>query len=86
MMASTLAISVSRLLRPLSDNPSRKSLRLRAHAAMIASAYTYDGATTSVRTNVGKARSYGGEASFTIRPVRPMTINFGVALLDTTER
>lgn len=44
---------------------------------------TYDGATTSVRTNVGKARSYGGEASFTIRPVRPMTINFGVALLDT---
>jgi iron complex outermembrane receptor protein len=50
---------------------------------MIASAYTYDGATTSVRTNVGKARSYGGEASFTIRPVRPMTINFGVALLDT---
>ena len=44
---------------------------------------TYDGATTSVRTNVGKARRYGGEASFTIRPVRPMTINFGVALLDT---
>lgn len=44
---------------------------------------TYDGATTSVRTNVGKARSYGGEASFTVRPVGPMTINFGVALLDT---
>jgi iron complex outermembrane receptor protein len=44
---------------------------------------TYDGATTSVRTNVGKARSYGGEASFTVRPVRAMAINFGVALLDT---
>ena len=42
MMASTLAISVSRLLRPLSDNPSRKSLRLRAHAATIASAYSYE--------------------------------------------
>jgi|GEM_PF-6283572 len=42
MMASTLAISVSRLLRPLSDNPSRKSLRLRADAATIASAYSYE--------------------------------------------
>lgn len=49
-----------------------------------ASSYrTYDRATTSVRTNVGKARSYGGEASFTVRPVRAMTLNFGVALLDT---
>jgi iron complex outermembrane receptor protein len=49
-----------------------------------ASSYrTYEGATTSVRTNVGKARSFGGEASFTVRPVRPMAINFGVALLDT---
>lgn len=49
-----------------------------------ASSYrTYDGATTSVRTNVGKSRNYGGEANFTVRPVRPMTMTFGVALLDT---
>ncbi|WP_339472487.1 hypothetical protein, partial [Pseudomonas sp. EL_65y_Pfl1_R83] len=41
MMASTFADSVSRTLRPLSDNPSRKPLRLRAGTATIASANTY---------------------------------------------
>ncbi|CAN5406443.1 TonB-dependent receptor [soil metagenome] len=43
----------------------------------------YDGATTSVRTNVGKAKSYGGEATFSIRPVRGLHADVGVALLDT---
>jgi len=41
MMASTFADSVSRTLRPLSDNPSRKPLRLRAGTATIASANSY---------------------------------------------
>ncbi len=41
------------------------------------------GTFTSVRTNVGKAKSFGGEASIVVHPVREMTINVGVALLDT---
>ncbi len=47
------------------------------------STIVYDGASTSVRTNVGKARSYGGEFSAQVRPVRGLHLNFGVALLDT---
>src|SRR5208283_3158502 len=41
MMASTVADNVSMTLSPLSANPSRNRLRLRARAPMIASAYTY---------------------------------------------
>ena len=41
MMASTVADNVSRPAAPLSVNPSKNPLRLRARAAMIASAYTY---------------------------------------------
>jgi len=40
-MASRLAANVSTGVTPLSANPSRKSLRLRARARMIASAYRY---------------------------------------------
>jgi len=40
-MASTVADNVSRPAAPLSFNPSKNPLRLRARAAMIASAYTY---------------------------------------------
>lgn len=43
----------------------------------------YDGASTSVRTNVGKARSYGGEVSINVRPTRGLDLNVGAALLDT---
>ena len=42
MLASTLADSVSRSLRMLSVNSSRKPLRLRAMPATMASAYTYE--------------------------------------------
>lgn len=45
--------------------------------------YGSSGAFTSVRTNVGKARSYGGEASIIARPVDGLTLNMGVALLST---
>ncbi len=41
MMASTVADNVSTTLAPLSANPSRNLLRLRARRPMIASAYTY---------------------------------------------
>ena len=41
MMASTVADNVSTPLSPLSANPSRNRLRLRARAPMIASAYSY---------------------------------------------
>lgn len=41
MLASTLADSVSRSLRMLSVNSSRKPLRLRAMPATMASAYSY---------------------------------------------
>ena len=47
MLASTLADSVSRSLRMLSVNSSRKPLRLRAMPATMASAYTYAFCTTS---------------------------------------
>ncbi|MDR7259910.1 iron complex outermembrane receptor protein [Sphingomonas sp. BE270] len=38
---------------------------------------------TSGRTNVGQARSFGGELSIVAHPVAPMTIRLGTALLDT---
>jgi len=41
MMASTVAGNVSTTRAPLSANPSKNLLRLRARAPMIASAYTY---------------------------------------------
>ena len=41
MMASTVADNVSTTLAPLSANPSRNRLCLRARASMIASGYTY---------------------------------------------
>ena len=41
MMASTVADNVSRPAAPLSANPSRNPLCLRARTPMIASGYTY---------------------------------------------
>jgi hypothetical protein len=41
MVATTVADNVSTRRAPLSANPSRKSLRLRARAPMIASGYNY---------------------------------------------
>lgn len=41
------------------------------------------GVFTNIRTNVGKARVYGGELSVTARPVSGMEIRFGAALLDS---
>jgi iron complex outermembrane receptor protein len=51
---------------------------IQANQALI-----FDGATTNVRTNVGKARSFGGEALLNMRPVDRLAMTFGVALLDT---
>ena len=47
------------------------------------STVVYDGASTAVRTNVGSARSYGGEATIVMHPVRKLDLNLGVSLLDT---
>ncbi|MGF7146717.1 iron complex outermembrane receptor protein [Sphingomonas zeicaulis] len=47
------------------------------------STVVYDGASTAVRTNVGKARSYGAELSVRAKPVRNLDLDLGVALLDT---
>lgn len=47
------------------------------------STVVYDGASTAVRTNVGRARSYGGEATIVAHPVRKLDLNLGVALLHT---
>ena len=49
-MASTVADNVSRPAAPLSFNPSKNPLRLRARAAMIASAYTYPPTTGPPQT------------------------------------
>lgn len=49
MLASTLADSVSRSLRMLSVNSSRKPLRLRAMPATMASAYSYHRPPRSAR-------------------------------------
>ena len=38
---------------------------------------------TSGRTNLGQARSFGGELSIVAHPVQPMTVRLGAALLDT---
>ncbi|WP_066764919.1 TonB-dependent receptor [Sphingobium sp. CCH11-B1] len=51
--------------------------------ASTSKSYGTSGAFTSVRTNVGKARSYGGEVSIIAHPVEPMTINVGAAFLST---
>lgn len=41
------------------------------------------GVFTNIRTNVGKARVYGGELSITAHPVNGMDVRFGAALLDS---
>lgn len=41
------------------------------------------GVFTNIRTNVGKARVFGGELSATARPVTGMEIRIGAALLDS---
>lgn len=41
------------------------------------------GVFTNIRTNVGKARVYGGELSITAHPVTGMDVKIGAALLDS---
>lgn len=47
------------------------------------SSIVYDGASTSVRTNVGKARSMGAEATLSAKPAPGLDIGLAVAMLDT---
>ncbi|QJU58874.1 TonB-dependent receptor [Sphingomonas sp. AP4-R1] len=41
------------------------------------------GVFTNIRTNVGKARIFGGEASAVIRPIERLDLRVGVSLLDS---
>jgi hypothetical protein len=61
-MASTVADNVSTTLSPLSANSSRKSLRLRARAPMIASGYTYAEARSPhrVAAQLGRTQASSG--------------------------
>lgn len=74
-----------------------KFLPRRGPVQIEASGYYYDytdlqansilqptpGVFTNIRTNVGKARVYGGEVSITARPVDGLELRIGAALLDS---
>lgn len=85
MMASTVADNVSTRPAPLSVNPSRKCRCLRARAAMVASAYTYDQGWPSAAIQVQPQPVYPYQIALGRTPIQnsqTQTHDFGQSAMD----